>query len=227
MKKRLTKKQKKQLNEMWKWSIPGMDWAQRCESGQDAECEAEEKRLDDKCRPKRLEQKIAKARLLLKWRFDRKPDMLTGERIVIAGRTALLSRDEIDHTVDQLGGVVRSCISDWTTCVIDGLGGLGDERLTRAARKGIPVVSEVEFMNAIARAKERAEREARKKEKWGERLKNAETKIEDLWDKVRDEKRQRDSEILGLKLLIAIALISAIAEAAGIAAMAYRLAQIV
>lgn len=222
MKKRLTKKQ---LQEMWKWSIPGMDYAQRCESGSDAECEAEEKRLDDKCRPKRLEQKIAHARLLLKWRFSRKPDMLTGERIVIAGRTELLSRAEIDHIVDQLGGVVRSCISDWTTCVIDGLGGLGDERLTRAARKGIPVVSEVEFMNAIARAKERAEREARKKGKLEERLKNAETKIEDLWDKVRDEKSQRDSEIIGLKLLTVILTVSVIAEAAGIAALFHWLAQ--
>jgi DNA ligase (NAD+) len=81
--------------------------------------------------------------------LTRQGDSLAGKSIVISGVFAQHSRDEYKTLVEQNGGKNVGSISKNTSFVLAGEN-MGPAKAEKAAKLGVPLVSEQEFLKMIA-----------------------------------------------------------------------------
>lgn len=87
--------------------------------------------------------------------FERKikPDVakigtFAGKTIVVTGTLENFTRQEIEKKIESLGGFTKSSVSSKTDYVI--AGNKPGSKLSAAKEKGIPVLSEEQFLSMIA-----------------------------------------------------------------------------
>lgn len=77
-------------------------------------------------------------------------DALAGKTFVVSGVFSRFSRDEIKADIEQHGGKVSSSISGKTDYVLAGEK-MGPEKLKKAEKLGVPIISEDEYLKMIAK----------------------------------------------------------------------------
>lgn len=77
-------------------------------------------------------------------------DALVGKTFVVSGVFSRFSRDEIKADIEQHGGKVSSSISGKTDYVLAGEK-MGPEKLKKAEKLGVPIISEDDYLKMIAK----------------------------------------------------------------------------
>lgn len=80
-----------------------------------------------------------------------KSDRLLGKSFVVSGVFSLFSRDELKKKIEENGGKVLSGVSGATTYLVAGEN-MGPEKLKKAEKLGVPIISESQFAEMIEEA---------------------------------------------------------------------------
>jgi DNA ligase (NAD+) len=76
---------------------------------------------------------------------------LLGKSFVVSGVFSLFSRDELKKKIEENGGKVLSGVSGATTYLVAGEN-MGPEKLKKAEKLGVPIISESQFAEMIEEA---------------------------------------------------------------------------
>ena len=74
--------------------------------------------------------------------------VLQGKTFVVSGVFTNFSRDEIKAHIEQHGGKVSSSLSSKTSFLLAGER-MGPEKLKKAEKLGIPIISEVAYLDML------------------------------------------------------------------------------
>jgi DNA ligase (NAD+) len=80
-----------------------------------------------------------------------KSDRLLGKSFVVSGVFSLFSRDELKKKIEENGGKVLSGVSGATNYLVAGEN-MGPEKLKKAEKLGVPIISESQFAEMIEEA---------------------------------------------------------------------------
>ena len=83
--------------------------------------------------------------------YKPKTDRLLGKSFVVSGVFSLFSRDELKKKIEENGGKVLSGVSGATNYLVAGEN-MGPEKLKKAEKLGVPIISESQFAEMIEEA---------------------------------------------------------------------------
>lgn len=83
--------------------------------------------------------------------YSQKQGALLGQRFVVTGTLATMSRDEAAEKIKSLGGTFQSSVAKDTTYLVAG-GKVGASKLTKAQSYGVTVIDEPQFLQLLGEA---------------------------------------------------------------------------